>query len=129
MQAIYLIATNGKPELKKQDLSLVFRDFLDKCLEVDVDKRWSSSELLQVRIYYRIFFCDVVCAEHPRENIVVTDASAVVALVTRLWLLLLAALLSIVSCRLGIILAHSFSDWPTACEALFDSEAKRLDYN
>ena len=48
-QALYLIATNGKPDIKdKHKLSPVFQDFLDKCLEVDTDKRWSAYDLLRV---------------------------------------------------------------------------------
>lgn len=47
LRALYLIATNGKPEIKeKSRLSPVFLDFLDKCLEVQVEKRISASELL-----------------------------------------------------------------------------------
>lgn len=48
-QALYLIATNGTPELQHPEkLSTVFRDFLNQCLEMDVEKRGSAKELLQV---------------------------------------------------------------------------------
>ncbi|XP_026466227.1 serine/threonine-protein kinase PAK 3-like [Ctenocephalides felis] len=48
LKALYLIATNGKPEIKeKEKLSLVFRDFLDQCLEVEVERRATALELLK----------------------------------------------------------------------------------
>jgi len=47
LRALYLIATNGTPELQHPErLSPVFRDFLNKTLEMDVDKRPSARELL-----------------------------------------------------------------------------------
>ena len=49
LQALYLIATNGTPELAHPDkLSPVFKDFLAQSLEMDVDKRTGARELLQV---------------------------------------------------------------------------------
>lgn len=49
LQALYLIATNGTPELQNPEkLSVTFRDFLNRCLEMDVEKRGSAKELLQV---------------------------------------------------------------------------------
>ena len=48
LKALYLIATNGKPEIKARDkLSAVLLDFLNKCLEVDVERRAAAEELLQ----------------------------------------------------------------------------------
>ena len=47
IRALYLIASNGKPEVKdKNKLSSELSSFLDRCLEVDVDKRASCAELL-----------------------------------------------------------------------------------
>merc|ERR1719244_2482533 len=48
LRALYLIATNGKPEIKdREKLSPIFQDFLDKCLEVDVEKRPSAHDMLR----------------------------------------------------------------------------------
>eukprot|EP00096_Caligus_rogercresseyi_P007068 TRINITY_DN243_c0_g2_i5.p1 TRINITY_DN243_c0_g2~~TRINITY_DN243_c0_g2_i5.p1 ORF type:complete len:527 (-),score=224.92 TRINITY_DN243_c0_g2_i5:489-2069(-) len=48
LRALYLIATNGKPEIKEREkLSPVFQDFLDKCLETNVEKRPSANDLLR----------------------------------------------------------------------------------
>ena len=47
IRALYLIATNGKPPIKDADkLSSELQDFIDKCLEVDIDKRLSALEAL-----------------------------------------------------------------------------------
>ncbi|XP_053565784.1 serine/threonine-protein kinase PAK 2 [Bombina bombina] len=48
LRALYLIATNGTPELQSPEkLSPIFRDFLNRSLEMDVEKRGSARELLQ----------------------------------------------------------------------------------
>ncbi|KPP62069.1 serine/threonine-protein kinase PAK 2-like [Scleropages formosus] len=48
LRALYLIATNGTPELQNPEkLFPVSRDFLNRCLEMDVEKRGSGKELLQ----------------------------------------------------------------------------------
>uniref|UniRef100_A0A3Q1BIW1 non-specific serine/threonine protein kinase n=1 Tax=Amphiprion ocellaris TaxID=80972 RepID=A0A3Q1BIW1_AMPOC len=55
LRALYLIATNGTPELQSPEkLSPVFRSFLSRCLEMDVEKRGSGRELLQVRLAYML---------------------------------------------------------------------------
>ncbi|KAJ3129208.1 Protein kinase [Nowakowskiella sp. JEL0407] len=48
LKALYMIATNGTPTLKNPEkLSGVFKNFLGRCLEVDVNKRATSDELAQ----------------------------------------------------------------------------------
>ncbi|KAL3895130.1 MAG: hypothetical protein SGCHY_004884 [Lobulomycetales sp.] len=47
LKALYLIATNGTPTIKSPDkLSGVLKNFLGRCLEVEVSKRATSEELL-----------------------------------------------------------------------------------
>lgn len=47
LRAPWLIAQNGQPAIAKEKMSPQFQDFIDKCLEVDVDTRWSATELLE----------------------------------------------------------------------------------
>lgn len=49
LKALYLIAANGKPTLKdesKSRLSPELISFLDRCLEVDPEKRADTKELI-----------------------------------------------------------------------------------
>lgn len=51
LQALYLIATNGTPELAHPEkLSPVFKEFLSYSLEMSVEKRYSARQLLQVHM-------------------------------------------------------------------------------
>jgi p21-activated kinase 1 len=48
LRALYLIAANGKPEIKDRDsLSMIFQDFLDQCLETSVEARPTAADLLR----------------------------------------------------------------------------------
>ncbi|KAJ8663807.1 hypothetical protein O0I10_000081 [Lichtheimia ornata] len=50
LRALYLIANNGTPQLQEPEfIQPVFRDFLDKCLAVDVDTRPSAAEMARHR--------------------------------------------------------------------------------
>jgi len=47
MRALWLIAQEGKPKIEGQSaMSPEFQDFINRCLEVDVDARWSAEQLL-----------------------------------------------------------------------------------
>lgn len=47
LRALYLITANGRPEIKSYDkLSSKLQDFLDQCLQVEVDKRATAEDLL-----------------------------------------------------------------------------------
>ena len=53
LKALYLIATNGTPTLKKPEvLSRELKGFLSVCLCVDVKSRATAAELLEVRAIY-----------------------------------------------------------------------------
>ncbi|KAI9018477.1 kinase-like domain-containing protein [Phycomyces nitens] len=48
LRALYLIATNGTPQLQDPDsLSPIFQNFLSYCLEVDPDQRPSAAKMLK----------------------------------------------------------------------------------
>jgi serine/threonine protein kinase len=56
LKALFLIATNGTPQLKNpDDLTRECKSFLGHCLEVSVDKRSSMSGLIQVRAKVLMF--------------------------------------------------------------------------
>jgi len=53
LKALYLIATNGTPTLKKPEaLSRELKSFLAVCLCVDVGSRATANELLDVRFSF-----------------------------------------------------------------------------
>ena len=55
LKALYLIATNGTPTLKKPEaLSRELKSFLSVCLCVDVRSRATANELLEVRLCFEV---------------------------------------------------------------------------
>lgn len=55
LRALYLIATNGTPKLQDPDsITRYFADFLDHSLQIEVSKRSSTDELLQVFVHHLI---------------------------------------------------------------------------
>ncbi len=56
LKALYLIATNGTPTLKKPEaLSKELKGFLSVCLCVDVKSRATAAELLEVCLLLRLY--------------------------------------------------------------------------
>lgn len=88
-QALYLIATNGTPTLKKPEaLSRELKSFLAVCLCVDVASRATANELLQVSIasffptvfllcYESIEQTNFLIARIPQESMCTLWAGAV----------------------------------------------------
>ena len=61
LKALYLIATNGTPTIANpENLSALFKDYLGLTLSVDVERRPTANELLQVRTP-----CSLVCRRAP----------------------------------------------------------------
>ena len=48
LRALYLIANNGKPEINQEKLSPELTDFLNCCLETDVERRGGATDLLKM---------------------------------------------------------------------------------
>ena len=64
LKALYLIATNGTPTLKKPEaLSKDLKSFLSVCLCVDVKSRATADELLDVSLML------LISSENPKQVI------------------------------------------------------------
>lgn len=72
LRALYLIETTGKPQINRQSLSDTFQDFLDCCLEVDVDKRSTASSLLKhpfIELAQPVsVLCPLIAAAHELQR-------------------------------------------------------------
>jgi serine/threonine protein kinase len=77
LKALYLIATNGTPTIANpENLSGLFKDYLGLTLSVDVERRPTASELLQVRtphfpIYHKWYLRGMICStpfSRPRNH-------------------------------------------------------------
>ena len=67
LRAIYLIATNGRPDFPmREQLSPTFQDFIDSSLEVEVDKRWSATQLLKVSSFTLSSLLQLLIRSVPR---------------------------------------------------------------
>ncbi|ESO04885.1 hypothetical protein HELRODRAFT_78193, partial [Helobdella robusta] len=69
VRALFLITTNGKPKVQEQHrVTPHLQDFLDKCLEVEVDKRSRSQDLVN-----HPFFQEAEDLISLRDNILVAQ--------------------------------------------------------
>jgi serine/threonine protein kinase len=59
LRALFLITTNGIPDLKDPKWSTDFKDFVSICLKKEMDDRPSSAELLKV------IYNDILILQHP----------------------------------------------------------------
>lgn len=70
LKALYLIATNGTPTIANPEtLSPVFKDYLAKTLEVNVDKRPNAKELLEVRFPILCFSLFNLCSMYACRGV------------------------------------------------------------
>jgi protein-serine/threonine kinase len=69
LKALYLIATNGTPTLKRPEkLSKELKSFLAVCLCVDVKSRATADELVQVCLHERILDRAIADTEAPQHE-------------------------------------------------------------
>lgn len=68
LKALYLIATNGTPTIANpENLSSLFKDYLGLTLSVDVERRPTASDLLQVTITSSPVDCRAFKGVHPQH--------------------------------------------------------------